>query len=327
MSAPRTIRIGTRGSRLAMWQAEWVRALLAEERPDLVFEIVVVRTLGDRNRTDPLSGLARQGVFTKELEEALRDGRSDLAVHSMKDLPVRLPGGLRVGAVLKRGDPRDALVSRGGETLAGLRSGSVVGTSSLRRRSQILHLRPDLVVRDLRGNVPRRLRAVGIAAGEEEPERDAGRFDATVLAGAGLDRLGLDRFIHERFDPERFVPAPAQGAVAVEILAGAEEATSLLRPIHDPATASAVSAEREFLDALGGWCHVPVGAYAAATAGAIRLIGLVADPDGRRVLRGDASGSDPLEVGRRLADDLAWRGAREIIEKVVRETAGGEERP
>jgi hydroxymethylbilane synthase len=307
-----------------MWQTEWVSRLLEERHPNLRAEIVTIRTLGDRNRGEALSGLARQGVFTREIEEALLEGRADAAVHSLKDLPVRLPEGLRIGAVLERADPRDALLARSGETLSELPAKSVVGTSSLRRRSQILHLRPDLVVRDLRGNVPTRLGAVGIRA-EEGAAAPVATCDAIVLARAGLVRLGFDRFKHEILAPEMFLPAPGQGAVAVEIRTDGKEIEEVLRAVHDPATAAVVAAEREFLDALGGWCHVPVGAYAEADASGLRLLGLVATPDGKRVLRGASAGRDPREVGLRLAAELSRQGAMEIIERVVSETTGEEE--
>ncbi|MFH1279640.1 MAG: hydroxymethylbilane synthase [Candidatus Eisenbacteria bacterium] len=313
----RRVRIGTRRSRLALWQSEWVAGLLREAWPGLEVDVVPVRTLGDKDRTTALHGMARQGVFTKELEEALLDERCDIAVHSMKDLPVRFPGGLRLAAVLEREDPRDALVSHGGRTLAELPEGGALGTSSLRRRSQILHLRPDLRTSDLRGNVPTRLRAVGIAAekGETAPEP---AFDATVLAYAGLRRLGLDHLVSEVLPVETVLPAPAQGAVAVEIRSDDRGAADLLRPLHHEETDRRVTAEREFLEALGGWCHVPVGALATIRDGAVDLEGFVGGPDGVTVLREKVEGEDPVETGRRLAEVLAERGATEILRKVLR---------
>lgn len=315
--------IGTRRSRLALWQSEWVAGLLREAWPGLKVEVVPVRTLGDKDRTTALHGMARQGVFTKELEEALLDERCDIAVHSMKDVPVRFPDGLGLAAVLEREDPRDALVSFGGKTLAEIPEGGRLGTSSLRRRSQILHLRPDLSAADLRGNVPTRLRAVGVAAesGETAPEP---KYDATVLAYAGLRRLGLDSLVSEVLPVEKVLPAPAQGAVAVEIRSDDEKAAEALRPLHHDDTDRRVTAEREFLEALGGWCHVPVGALATLREGAIDLEGFVGDPDGRRVLRERIEGEDPVETGRRLAEILVERGAKEILDEVLGDTLGPE---
>jgi hydroxymethylbilane synthase len=299
----RKVRIGTRGSKLALWQSEWVAGLLRKAWAGLTVEVIPVRTLGDRDRTTALHGMARQGVFTKELEEALLDERCDLAVHSMKDVPVRFPEGLRLAAVLEREDPRDALVTTEGWTLEEIPRGGGLGTSSLRRRSQILHLRPDLRAGDLRGNVPTRLRAAGIAVEEgEEAPRPA--FDATVLAYAALRRLGLER------------------VVSVEIRADDRSVADLLRPLHHEATERRVTAEREYLEALGGWCHVPVGALAILRDDGITLEGFVGEPDGGSVLRGKIEGREPVETGRRLAEILAERGAMKILRKVLDETVG-----
>lgn len=321
----RRVRIGTRRSRLALWQSEWVAGLLREAWPGLKVDVIPIRTLGDKDRTTALHGMARQGVFTKELEEALLDGRCDIAVHSMKDVPVRFPDGLCLGAVLEREDPRDALVSHGGRTLGEIPDGGSLGTSSLRRRSQILHLRPDLTASDLRGNVPTRLRAVGIAAekGETAPEP---LFDATVLAYAGLRRLGMGHLVSEVLPVEKVLPAPAQGAVAIEIRSEDGGVADRLRPLHHADTDRRVTAEREFLEALGGWCHVPVGALATLRDGAIDLEGFVGDPDGLTVLREKIEGEDPVETGGRLAEILARRGAKEILEEVLGDEAGGGER-
>ena len=320
MSDGGEIRIGTRRSRLAIWQTEWVARLLRERNEELQVEVVPVRSFGDRDRTTALHGMARQGVFTKEIEEALLDGRCDLAVHSLKDLPVRTPDGLVVGAILEREDPRDAWIAGRGLTIDRLPEGATVGTSSLRRRSQVLHLRPDLEVLDLRGNVPTRLRAAGVSLDEgNEPERS---YDATILAYAGLKRLGLAEHVTEALPTDRFLPAPGQGAVAIELRSDDRKTLELVLPLDDGTARLAVEAEREFLEALGGWCHVPVGALATVTDGGIRLEGMVGDPDGRLLLRGETTGEDEVATGRRLAADLLDRGAGPILEKVIAETTG-----
>jgi hydroxymethylbilane synthase len=307
----RTIRIGTRASRLAMWQAEFVAARLREHHPDLEVEIVPVRTLGDRDRNRALASLGTQGVFTKEIEAALLEGRCDAAVHSLKDLPTNLPPGLSLGAVLERADPRDAWISATGATLEEIPEGAVVGTSSARRRCQLRHWRPDLVVQDLRGNVPTRLRAVGVDPGDGKGAPEA-RMDATILALAGLERLGLASRVTQVLEPDRFLPAPAQGAIGVEIRAeDAELAERLLALDHGP-TRLATAAERAFLEALGGWCHIPVAALATVREGRIRLEGLVGDASGR-ILREALEGMDPRRLGASLAQRLLEAGGRELL--------------
>lgn len=340
------VRIGTRRSQLATWQAEWVAAKLRGAHPGLEVEIVTVRTLGDKDRRTALHGMARQGVFTKEIEEALYDRRCDLAVHSMKDLPVRFPEGLCLGAVFEREDPRDALIARGGRTLRELPRGAHLGTSSLRRRSQLLRLRPDLVIGDLRGNVPGRIRSAGVPVEPGEAAPAEAPYDATVLAYAGLRRLGWARVVAQVLPTEAVLPAPAQGVVATELRADDEALRALLEPLNHLPTLRAVTAEREFLEALGGWCHVPVGALAeildgpaTATGGApggrtpggrrpsageplgeVHLRGFVGDPDGQEVVEDEIRGTDPHEVGRALAGRLEARGAKEILARVLAET-------
>lgn len=318
------IRIGTRRSKLAMWQAEHVAEILRRSHSSLGVEVVPIRTLGDRDRSSALASLGRTGVFTKELEEALTDGRCDAAVHSMKDLPTRLTAGLSLGAVLERADPRDALITRGGVPFSELRRGAVVGTSSLRRRAQILALRGDLEIRDLRGNVPTRLAAVGVVLDDGDVPPASG-LDATILALAGLRRLGVAEHVTETLDPDRMLPAPRQGAIAVEIRAEDAETAELLMPLDHGPTRRVTAAESEFLERLGGWCHIPVGGLAEIAGGEIRMRGVVADTDGRTVLRGEASGGDPRRVGAELADDLKGRGAGEILQRVLREHPGPQE--
>lgn len=318
----RPIRIGTRRSRLAMWQAEWVAAELQRIHPALEVEIVPIQTLGDRDKATSLAGLGQVGVFTKEIEEALLDRRCDLAVHSYKDLATRLPDGLSLGAVPKRADPRDALVSRSGRSLGELEPGSVVGTSSLRRRALVLLRRPDLSIAGLRGNVPTRLRAIGVEIGEgREPTGDP--IDATVMALSGLARLGLDRHASEILPLEEFPPAPAQGALAIEIRSDDGRAASVLAPLdHDP-TRRATAAERTFLATMEGGCHVPLGAFARAEGDRLRLRGMVVDLDGTRAVRGELAGSDPVELGRALADELKGRGGDDILARVAAEGLDG----
>lgn len=311
----RAIRIGTRRSRLAVWQAEWVAKGLRDHHPDLTVDLVPIRTEGDRDRSTALSGMGQIGVFTKEIETALLEDRCDVAVHSLKDLPTRLAAGLSLGAVLERADPRDAFIAREGGTLAALPKGSVLGTSSLRRRAQILNLRPDLVVRELRGNVPTRLRAAGVLL--EEGDRPDVAVDATVLARAGLMRLGFASHASQVFSFEEMLPAPGQGAVGVEIRADDHEVAERLIPLDHGPTRLATAAEREVLEVFGGWCHLPAGALAVVEDGDLRLRGLVGDPDGRTIVRAEASGKDPRSLGREVAERLLKKGAREILDKVL----------
>jgi hydroxymethylbilane synthase len=312
----RTFRVGTRRSRLARWQAEWVAGALRAAHPGLSVEIVGLETLGDRDKSTSLAGLGRPGVFTKEIEEALLDGRCDLAVHSFKDLATRLPEGLTVGAVPERADPRDALVSRRGGSLADLEPGALVGTSSLRRRALLLLRRPDLRVVPLRGNVPTRLRAAGIDL-EDGREPAGPPLDATLMALAGLERLGLDRHASEALDPAFFPPAPAQGALALQIRSGDGHAGRLVAVLDHGATHRAVAAERAFLATLEGGCHVPVGALAVAWDTGVRLSGVIVEPDGSGVVEGERSGRDAEQVGRELALELKRRGADGILARLA----------
>lgn len=272
------MRLATRGSPLARWQAEWV----ARRLPDA--ELVIVETTGDRRQDVSLTEIGGQGVFVKEVQAAVLDGQADAAVHSAKDLPSVTAPGLLLAAVGERGDPRDALV---GSTLAGLPSGAVVATGSVRRRAQLAHLRPDLTFADLRGNIATRL-------------AKAEGFDAVVMAVAALERLGMGDRIAEALDPATMVPQAAQGAIAVECRDDDEATITALRTIDHGPTRRAVDAERAFLATLGGGCTLPVGAYAEGDT----LVGLIASFDGRICLRHELRGDDPQALGRAVAEHL-----------------------
>jgi hydroxymethylbilane synthase len=290
--------IASRGSQLALWQARWVAAqLTAAGHP---CRIEIVKTTGDKITDVPLAKVGSKGLFTKEIEEALLDGRADLAVHSLKDLPTELPEGLVLAAVPEREDPRDAVVGR---KLAELPVGARVGTSSLRRAAQLRQLRPDLLVESVRGNLDTRLRKL-----------DEGQYDAILLAAAGLKRLGWGDRIAEILAPEQMCPAVGQGALAIEARAGFEKVALL----DHADTHTAVVAERAVLAALGGGCQVPIGAYATVSEGRVRVLAIVAAPDGSQVIRAEAEGeaAEAAGIGARLAADLLERGAREILEAV-----------
>ena len=307
-----TLRIGSRGSALALWQADHVSALLRAAHPALEVAVEVITTTGDRILDAPLARIGGKGLFTREIEEALLEGRVDLAVHSLKDLPTTLPPGLSLAAVLSRHDPGDVLIAARGERFAALPAGARIGTSSLRRRAQILHARPDLKVETLRGNVPTRVRRA-----------ESGDFDAVILARAGVERLGLADRITEVLSTELLLPAPGQGALGLEARADDDRVRTLLLGLEEPLTRAATDAERGFLQALGGGCQVPVGALARAVPGrdgTLRLEGMVADPDGIELLRGVREGSvrEAAALGAGLAHELIARGAARILAELER---------
>jgi len=307
VSDARPLRIGTRGSALALWQARHVADRLTALPGAPPTELVILKTAGDRITDVPLSLLAGKAFFTKEIEEALLAGEVDLAVHSQKDLATELPEGLTIGAVLEREDPRDAwLTARGagGEALAGLPSGARVGTSSLRRRALLARWRPDLEIAELRGNVPTRVDRLL-----------AGEFDAIVLAAAGLRRLGLAQCITELLPVDRWLPAVAQGAVAVQVRAADERTANWIQRLEHAATRAATRAERAFLRRLEGGCQIPVGALATVVDGGLRLAGSVCSLDGQRCVEGEQRGTpaDCETVGTRLAEQLIAGGAGEIL--------------
>lgn len=300
----RRIRVGTRGSRLALVQTRSMVDALREKHPELTIDVEVIQTAGDRLLDRPLAAIGDAGVFIKEIETALLEARVDLAVHSMKDLPSRLTEGLALAAATERADPRDVLVARTASSLETLPRGGTVATGSLRRRSQLLALRPDLRVEDLRGNVPTRLEKF-----------DRSSWDAILLAGAGLERLGLANRIRSYIPVESMLPAVGQGALALEIRASDRELAELLRLLNHAETERAVLSERSFLARLEGGCRVPIAAYADLREGRLRLRGYVGAVDGSRHLRREIEG-DPSHaeaVGLELAESMLAEGAAEIM--------------
>jgi hydroxymethylbilane synthase len=315
------IVIGTRGSALARWQAEHVAARLRSACPGLEVSLRIIKTRGDKILDVPLARVGGKGLFVKEIEEALVRGEVDLAVHSVKDVPAELGEGLVLAAIPEREDPRDALVlpARGGVPARGglgaLARGAVVGTSSLRRRCQLAALRPDLAVRDLRGNVDTRLRKL-----------DAGEFDAVLLAAAGLIRLGFGDRVSELLDPAAMLPAAGQGALGIEARGDDREALSLAASLHHAETASRVRAERALLARLGGGGQVPIAAHARLEGTGLLLEALVGHPTSGRILRGRAEGDRARaeEIGRDLGADLLARGGGEILDEILAADERGE---
>ncbi len=301
------LRIGTRKSPLALWQAEHVRARLAAAHPRLVIELVTMTTAGDRLLDAPLATAGGKGLFLKELEQALLDGRTDIAVHSLKDVTVTLPTGLHIPVIGEREDPRDAFVSNTYASLKHLPQGARVGTASLRRSCQLRALYPQLEVVNLRGNVNSRLAKL-----------DAGEFDAIILACAGLKRLGLGGRIRVELAPEILLPAVGQGAICIECRMGDFAVERLIAPLHHRPTAVRVAAERALNARLEGGCQVPIAAYAELDDDRLRLRALVGEPDGSRLIRGEIEGEAVRAeaLGAALAEDLLRRGARTILDKV-----------
>jgi hydroxymethylbilane synthase len=314
------LRIATRKSQLALWQAEHVSALLRAAHPGLEIELVPLLTQGDRIQDRTLAAIGGKGLFIKELEVALEDLRADIAVHSMKDVPADLPHGLIIGAVLERADPRDALVTTSGiARLEDLPRNAVVGTSSLRRQAQIRALRPDLSIESLRGNVDTRLRKLDASQESADSAATGGkRMDAIVLACAGLIRLGLESRITARLDPKICLPAVTQGVIGIECRQSDSSTVQLLRLLEDPATRKVMDAERAFAARLGGSCQSPIAAYAELDSGRITVRGLVAEPDGSRLLKSTVSGSaeNPAALGRQLAERILADGAGPLLERL-----------
>lgn len=304
-SNPNLLRIATRESPLALWQAEHVAALLRALHPQMRVELVPMTTRGDQILDRALAAIGGKGLFLKELEVAMLDGRADLAVHSLKDVPMQLEPGFALAAILPREDPADALVSQHYATLAELPKHARVGTSSLRRRVQLKRLRPDLRISDLRGNVNTRLAKL-----------DADQYDAIVLAAAGLVRLGFGARIRERLIGADFIPAAGQAALAIETLSNAATVQALVAPLACANTTACVRAERSLSAALGGSCHVPIAAYSTKSDNHLHMTAMVGALKGRRVLHAVAEGmaDEPELLGARLAGELLARGARQLLQ-------------
>ncbi len=300
----RDLRIATRRSRLALWQAEFVKSRLEAQHPGLRVALVALSTRGDELLDASLAKVGGKGLFVKELETALAEGRAEIAVHSMKDVPAELPAGYALAAILAREDPRDAFVSVAHENLAALPAGAVVGTSSLRRQAQIAARHPALEIRPLRGNLDTRLAKL-----------DRGEYAAIVLAAAGLTRLGLAGRIRSHLSVEESLPAAGQAALGIECLAARADLMQLLQPLQDADCSACVRAERAVNLSLGGSCTIPLGAFAEVTGRTLRLRALVASPDGRRIARAEGTGdaSDPEALGLRVAEALRGQGAAEIL--------------
>ena len=297
------LRIGSRGSMLALAQSNWVKQRLIEHYPDLPVELTIIKTSGDRFVDTPVTAIGGKGVFTKEIEDALLINEIDIAVHSMKDLPSELPGGLVIAAVPEREDARDVLVSREKLNLNDLRSGARVATGSLRRRAQLLYHRGDLAITAIRGNVDTRLRKL-----------DRGEADALIMAAAGLKRIGRTECISEYLSDDVCVSAVAQGALGIESRADGSM-REMLAFLHDSSTHAEVSAERSLLQRLGGSCHVPIGARARVEGVTLKMIGIVASPDGKSLCKAMISGQahDGAKLGRQLAEQLLKDGADKIL--------------
>jgi len=301
------VTIGTRGSPLALWQANWIRTALLQNDPDLDVELLKIKTRGDKILDVPLAKVGGKGLFVKEIEEAMLDGRIDIAVHSMKDMPAVIPEGLCVGAVPKRESPKDVLIARRAAGFADLPKGASVGTSSLRRGAQLLFLRPDLKIRPLRGNLDTRLKKL-----------ETEGLDAVVLAAAGVVRLGLSERITEVLDEEVMLPAVGQGALCVEVRSDDEQILNRVSRLEDAETRTTVAAERAFLARLEGGCQVPIAAHGRLAGGRLSLTGLVADVEGTRRIREVAEGppESAEALGIALAETLLSRGAQEILDEV-----------
>ena len=309
----RHLRIATRKSALALWQAEYVKARLEQLHPHLSVSLVPMVSRGDQLLDSPLAKIGGKGLFVKELESALLANEADLAVHSMKDVPMQFPEGLGLYVICERDDPRDAFVSNTHESIDALPQGSVVGTSSLRRQAQLMARRPDLQIRFLRGNVNTRLAKL-----------DAGDYDAIILAAAGLRRLGFHDRIRSSLAPELCLPAGGQGAVGIECRTDDTELHELLAPLNDEDSALRVRAERALNSHLNGGCQVPIACYAERANGELWLRGLVGEPDGQRLLTAEARGpeNEPEKLGVAVAEDLLRQGAQAILDAVYLEADG-----
>jgi len=297
------LRIGSRGSQLALWQAHHISALLRERGHEI--ELEIIKTTGDKITDVALAKVGTKGMFTKEIEEALAEGRIDLAVHSLKDLPTELFQGFEIAAVTTRENPRDAFCSHKYQSIEDLPRAARVGTSSLRRQAQLKAVRPDLDIHPLRGNVDTRLRKL-----------EAGEYDAIILAGAGLNRLGKTQLVRQVIPAEVMCPAAGQGALGIEIRADDSVTRQHLAFLDDAAARAATTCERALLNKLGGGCQVPIGAFAEVRDGRLHLEAIVADPDGSKILRESRDGGDPVPLGESVGEILLQRGGHAILEAV-----------
>ena len=304
----KTIKIGTRGSKLALWQANWVKSALNARHPSLSFELVTIKTKGDKILDIPLAKVGGKGLFVKEIEDALLNGLIDLAVHSMKDMPAEIPQGLCIGAIPQREIPQDVLISKKGLLLSKLKPQSRIGTSSLRRTAQLLHARPDLVILPLRGNLDTRLKKL-----------ETENLDAIILAAAGVKRLGLEGRITEYMDENVMLPAVGQGALCIEIRQNDPEVEPIVSSLEHHQTRVEVMGERAFLNRLEGGCQVPIAAYGKIEKNTFTLCGLVVTVDGKTVIKETLSGpKDSSEIiGVKLADRLVAMGAKTIMENLT----------
>ena len=304
----RTVKIGTRGSLLALWQANWVQSTLKARNPSLTLEQVIIKTKGDKILDVPLAKVGGKGLFVKEIEDALLDGQIDLAVHSMKDMPAEIPAGLCIGAIPEREDPADVLISKNGRLLSELPPGARIGTSSLRRGAQLLHARPDVVISPLRGNLDTRLRKL-----ENED------LDAIVLAAAGVKRLGLENRITEFFDENLMLPAAGQGALCIEIRENDAEIEAIVTILEHPPTRTVVMGERAFLNRLEGGCQVPIAAHGKIEKNTFILSGLVASVDGKTFIKDIVTGPQETSeaIGIQLAERLISMGAEILVQNLI----------
>jgi hydroxymethylbilane synthase len=312
----KTIRIGTRGSALALAQSEWVKSALEQAHPRQPIELVVIKTTGDRILDSPLSKIGDKGLFTREIEEQLLRGDIDLAVHSMKDLPTKLPEGLAIGAITKREDPRDVFISRDGICLAGLKAGDAVATSSLRRRSQLLAMFPGLVITDIRGNLGTRIDKM-----QSDPA-----LKGIILAHAGLIRLGMTGRITEVIPRDVIIPAVGQASLAVEVRQGDSDVMAMVSAVHHHESACEIQCERSFMHALEGGCQVPVAGSAVVNGKIITLTGMVASLDGKTIYRETRTADleERERLGTGLAETLLARGARKILDEIYHGCGGRE---
>lgn len=308
------LRIGSRGSQLALWQANHISSLLCEQGHEV--EIEIIKTTGDKITDVALAQVGTKGMFTKEIEEALAEGRVDLAVHSLKDLPTQLPTGFELVAITTRVDARDVFLSVKYDSVKLLPKGARVGTSSLRRQAQLKACRPDIEIQALRGNVDTRVRKL-----------EQGEHDAIILAAAGLTRLGKTQLVKEVLSEDFMCPAAGQGALGIEIRAGDAKMRDFLAFLDDADARAATSCERALLNKLGGGCQVPIGAFAKVKDATLYLTAIVAQPDGSLILREQQSGTDPIALGEQVGDSLLQRGATKILGDVYGETVTAPQQP